>query len=83
MSDLIAQGGAGGLGALLGTFASFLGFKSRLDAVDKRLDTLSEKVMYEDTCGAKCEGMGLQVENQNILLTEMRKDIKKLLARNS
>lgn len=82
MSDLITQGGAGGLGALLGTFASFLGFRSRLDAQDKRLDKLAESVMYEDTCTAKTKGLEKRVEDQNKLLTEMRGDIKALLRKN-
>ena len=49
MDNLIAQGGAGGAGALFGTLLAFLGFKQRLDAQDKRLDKLSESVVYEDT----------------------------------
>jgi hypothetical protein len=83
MSDLIAQGGAGGLGAFFGGVVSWLGFKQRLDAQDKRIDTLADSVQYEDTCDAKCGGMEKQVENQNVLLTEMRGDIKKLLGRKS
>lgn len=81
MSDLIAQGGVGGAGALFGSLLSWLGFKQRLDAQDKRIDILADAVMYEDTCEAKCGGMEKQVANQNVLLAEVRGDIKKLLER--
>lgn len=81
MSDLLAQGGAGGLGAFLGALGSWLGFKQRLDAVDKRLDTLAEGVIYEDTCEARCSGMEQRVKEQSLLLAEMRNDIKSLLKR--
>ena len=81
MSDLITQGGAGGAGALFGGLISWLGFKQRLDAQDKRIDILAKSVMYEDTCGAKHNGMEQRLDDQGILLAEMRKDIKSLLKR--
>jgi hypothetical protein len=83
VTDLLTQGGVGSAGALFGGLLSWLGFKQRLDAQDKRIDTLADAVMYEDTCEARCGGMEKQVENQNVLLTEMRGDIKKLLKRKS
>lgn len=82
MSDLIAQGGAGGAGALFGTFLAFIGFKSRLDGQDKRLERLADNVMYEDTCEAKTKGLEKQIESQSELMTEMRDDIKELLRKN-
>ena len=63
MSDLFAQGGAGGVGALLGAFFSWLGFKQRLDAQDKRIDTLADDVMYKDTCAATTKGIEQQLKD--------------------
>jgi len=81
MSDLITQGGAGGAGALFGAFLSWFGFKQRLDAQDKRLDMLSKDVMYENTCEAKTIGLEKRMQDQNVLLAEMREDVKRLLRR--
>ena len=81
MSDLFAQGGAGGAGAFFGGFLSWLGFKQRLEAQDKRLDTLADSVMYEDTCEATVNGLVQRMEISEVLLTEMRGDIKTLLKR--
>lgn len=81
MSDLFAQGGIGGAGALFGSFISWLGFKQRIDAQDKRIDTLAEGVMHEDTCEAKTNGIEKRMDDQSVLLTEMGRDIKSLLRR--
>lgn len=81
MPDLIAQGGAAGAGTFLGAVVSWLGFKQRLEAQDKRIDKLSELVIYDDTCEAKVTGFTKRLDDQGLLLTEMRGDIKKLLAR--
>lgn len=81
MSDLFAQGGIGGAGALFGSFISWLGFKQRLDAQDKRIDILADSVIYEDTFKATTNGLQLQIKAQNLLLAEVRGDIKRLLRR--
>jgi len=81
MDNLIAQGGAGGAGAFFGAFLSWIGFRQRLDAQDKRLDTLVGSVMFENTCEATVNGLTQRMDDQNKLLTEMRGDIKKLLGK--
>lgn len=62
MDNLIAQSGAGGAGALFGTFLAFIGFKSRLDAQDKRLERLADSVVYEDTCEARIKGLESKID---------------------
>jgi len=83
MSDLIAQGGAGGAGALFGTFLAFIGFKSRLDGQDKRIGKLADSVVYEDTFKSTIEGFEKLLEVQSILAAETREDVRALLKRDS
>jgi len=79
MSDLFTQGGIGGVGAFFGAFLSWLGFKQRLDAQDKRINTLADNVVYEDTFKAEIKGFNKQLDTFGILMAEMRKDIKTLI----
>lgn len=82
MPNLWLQSGTGGAGALFGSLISWLGFRQRLDAQDKRLDTMAENVMYKDTCDAKFAGVLKRMDDQNQILAEVGKDIKNLLRRN-
>ena len=79
MVDLFTTGGAGAGGGLLGALLTFLGFKSRLDGVDKRIDNLNKTVTFKDTCDAKHEGINDRFDIQTKLLKEQRDDIKKIL----
>ena len=79
MDNLLAQGGAGGAGALFGTFLAFIGFKQRLDSQDKRISKLAESVVYEDTFKATVEGFQKQLEVQSVLAAETREDVRALL----
>jgi len=81
MSDLFTQGGVGGAGALFGGFLSWLGFRQRLEAQDKRIDILADSVVYEDTFEATTNGIEKRLDTFEKLLTEMRGDIKSLLKR--
>lgn len=40
--------GIGGGSGLLGAILTYLGFKQRMDAVDKRIETLEQDVVYRD-----------------------------------
>lgn len=42
--DLISGGGGG----LLGTLLTYLGFKSRLDSQEKRIESLESEAVYKD-----------------------------------
>jgi len=79
MSDLLQTGGAGGIGAVLGVILSFLGFKSRLDGMEKRVDSISQNVVYSDTCRAAMTGIEKLIETQTNLVAEMRDDVRELL----
>jgi|GEM_PF-6561049 len=70
--NLLQTGGAGGAGALLGSFLTFIGFK-------RRIEQLEEGVVYKDTCEAKVKGMEDALHTTNEMLTEMRTDIKQIL----
>lgn len=72
VDNLLHTGGAGGLGALIGTIASFFGFK-------RRIERLEDNVIYEDRCIATVTGLKEQMNTQTNLMTEMRKDIKTIL----
>ena len=80
MNNLFETGGAGGIGAILGAIVSFLGLKGRINYTEKRLDAMSEKVVYQDSCAATHKGVEKQLELQNNMVQEMRRDIKDVLA---
>ena len=82
MSDLLTTGGAGGAGAFMGALLTFLGFKSRLDTLEKRMSKMSDSVVYMDTCQANLKGVKEAQEAQGKLLTEVRDDIKTILKSN-
>ena len=75
MNNLLETGGAGGIGAVIGVVISFLGFKSRLDIMEKRV----ENSVSEGTCHAAMEGIEKVMDLQAELMTEMRDDIKELI----
>lgn len=79
MSDLLQAGGTGGLGAVIGAVSTFFGFKSRINAIDERVDRMSKEVVYKDTCNSTVTGLRNEMKTQTILMTEMRKDIRDLL----
>jgi len=79
MSDLLQTGGVGGLSALMGGLISFFGLKNRMDAVDKRIDTMSEHMVYNQTCEVTVEGIKEKIDTQTVLITEVRTDIKDIL----
>jgi len=72
MNDLLQTGGAGGIGAILGAVLTFLGFKSRLE-------TLEKNVVFEKTCKATTKGITDALHTQTELMAEMRVDIKTIL----
>lgn len=41
--------GLGAGGGLLGTLLTYLGFKQRIDATDKRIEALEKDTVYKDT----------------------------------
>lgn len=45
----VATGGGGGI---LGAFLAWLGFKSKIDSIDHKLDRLYQEVQFKDTCAA-------------------------------
>ena len=79
MNDLLTTGGAGGAGAFVGAILTFLGFKSRLDALERNMSKLGDNVVYTDTCLANLTGVKDTQKAQNILLKEVRDDIKTIL----
>lgn len=79
MSDLLTTGGAGGLGALLGTLFTFFGIKSKIGDVDKRIDKLTGTVMYTDTCEVKHAGLNQRLDSADKMQTEIRDDVKGIL----
>ena len=79
MSDFSTNGLSGGLGLIMGTLLSYLGFKAKIADLDKRMDRLSEHVVYDDTCLARKEGFKTQLQGVIDTQREMRDDIKAIL----
>ena len=72
MDNLLRTGGAGGVGAVMGTVLTFLGFK-------KRIENLERNCVTKDTCSAVVKGTETSLHSIEDLMKEMRGDIKNLL----
>lgn len=81
MTNFLETGSAGGAGAILGVILSFLGFRSRLDSIEKRLDKTINDSVSSNTCHAVSEGIKDLIDTQTKLMSEMREDIKTLIRR--
>jgi hypothetical protein len=71
-SNLISGGGGG----LLGTILTYLGFKSRLDSQEKRIEQLEQDVVYKDVhteCSKAWHDALARIDSKlDILLAEQR-----------
>ena len=74
MDDVTGMG-VGGISGLVGVITGWLGFKSRLDAVEKR----QEKCQTKDVCDERDEGFQRRFDSIDEINKEMRDDIKQLL----
>jgi len=81
VDNLTTPIGAGAGSGILGVFLSWLGFKTKIKDIDKRLDKLAEDVRYEDTCEEICGALKIRLDSIEKMNEEMRQDIKELLKR--
>lgn len=81
MDDLTKNIGIGGGSGIIGVFLGWLGFKYRVDNLQKTVESLKNSVRYEDTCIEVHKAIDVRLQNIEIMQTEMRKDIKALLQR--
>lgn len=51
--DLFETGKSGMIGAFLGTVASIIGFKVKVNGLEKRVDHMRDHVVYTNTCDAR------------------------------
>ncbi len=72
MADLFTTGVASGIGVILGAIGSFFGLKAKTNSIEKRLDRFGEVVMYESTCDRTHEGLNKRLDDQNVMLKEIR-----------
>lgn len=79
MTDLLSTGGAGAGGTIIGAVLAFLGFKSKIKDIDKRIDNLTKVVQFESTCEATHKGLDDKFDVMHGLMKETRDDVKKLL----
>ncbi len=79
MDDLTKNIGIGGGSGIIGAVLSWLGFKYRVDNLQKNLENLKSSVRYEDTCEKVHKAIDVRLKNIEVMQTEMRKDIKALL----
>jgi len=52
---------------------------STTETLDKRIDAMSEHMVYTPTCEATAGGLKEKIDTQIVLITEVRKDIKDIL----
>ena len=70
--NLLQTGGAGGIGVVIGVVLSFLGFKSRIE-------TLEKTTVKKPTCDVVRESFHDSMDAQSEMLKEIRSDIKAIL----
>jgi len=70
--NLLQTGGVGGISALIGSALTLLGFKPRIDRLEKESVT-------KDTCLVVQKAFHESLERQESMLKEMRTDIKQIL----
>jgi len=63
MIDILQTGGAGLGGSVIGAIAIFLGFKSRIDNIEKLTEKLSEGIVSKDLLKEKLGRMGDKVDH--------------------
>ena len=77
LTDVGKTGGAGLVGVILG----YLGFRSKVNRLEKRVDSLSNSVRYADTCKATHEGVRERLKSIEDMQAETRSDVKEVLRR--
>jgi len=78
MDNLTTGAGVGG-GGFLGVVLAWLGFKSKICTIEKRLDSLVKDVQYERTCNEIHKAIDQRLENIEEMQKETREDIKSIL----
>jgi len=78
MDNLATGAGASG-GGFLGAALAWLGTKSKLCSIEKRLDSLVKDVQYERTCSEIHKAIDLRLGSMEEMQRETRKDIKSIL----
>lgn len=76
MDEFITGAGAGG-GGIVGVFLAWLGFKSKICSIEKRLDSISKNVRYEITCDKIHEATNRRLKSIEDMLREIRDNIRK------
>lgn len=78
--DLIDAGKAGGAG-LIGAILGYLGFKSKVNSLEKRIDTLSTSVQYINTCDSRYESVKERLTSIEKGQGVIEGDVKEILRR--
>jgi hypothetical protein len=81
MDDLTEKIGIGGGAGIVGAILSWLGFKYRIDNMQKDVETLKKEVRYQDTCLEVHKAVDARLQNIEDMQKEMRDDIKALIQR--
>ena len=74
--ETLLRTGIAGIGAVLGSGLTFLGFKPRIEALER-------KSVTKETCGVVQKSFHDSMEVQGEMLTEIREDIKQILRNGS
>lgn len=79
MDDLTEKIGIGGGAGIIGAVLSWLGFKYRIDNLQKNVESLKKSVRYEDTCIEVHKAVDVRLQSIEKMQKEMRDDIKALI----
>jgi len=75
-NDLLQVGSAAGGGGILGVFMSWLGFKSRMDRIERAIESMTDKVVFKDLCDSKFSNLQGQLSKVDTKLDDILNEVK-------
>lgn len=81
MDDLLTKLGIGGGSGFVGIVLGWLGFKSKIQALEKDIDEIKKEARYTITCIAVHKAVDDRLLSIETMQREMRDDIKRLIKR--
>ena len=75
-NDLLQVGSAAGGGGILGVFMSWIGFKSRMDRIERAIESMTDKVVFKDLCDSKFSNLQGQLSKVDTKLDDILNEVK-------
>jgi len=75
-NDLLQVGSAAGGGGILGVFMSWIGFRSRMDRIERAIESMTDKVVFKDLCDSKFSNLQGQLSKVDTKLDDILNEVK-------